>query len=297
VIAAYARGAGLGHLTRLRAVAHTLHIPEHELVVLTDSRHAGDERVVGSMGVRPPPARGPTADWLRDEVAALAPDELWVDAFPAGLDGELDADLEPVLRAHGTRVVHVARLLQWPAYAPTLPAAPLRFDRTIVVEPLVEGHRRAVEELSASTQALELDDPPATADLVASATVEHADRPRWLVAHAGPPEETAELCRYASDVADAEGVEPVLLVAAPGASRPGPLDLDPRPVLELDAYPTWPLHRLVDVVVTAAGFNSMRQAAGLRRAGRHRFVPFRRRYDDQFLRARRARQEHAEALR
>jgi hypothetical protein len=56
----------------------------------------------------------------------------------------------------------------------------------------------------------------------------------------------------------------------------------------IDRYPVWPVHADADRVFTAAGFNAMRQLAAHRE--RHRFLPLPRRFDDQFERARRARE-------
>ncbi|MEZ5134678.1 MAG: hypothetical protein R2699_06365 [Acidimicrobiales bacterium] len=57
---------------------------------------------------------------------------LIVDAFPAGIRGELDADAVP----DGVVVDHVARLVRWDVYAPFLPRRPVRFATVWRTEPL-----------------------------------------------------------------------------------------------------------------------------------------------------------------
>lgn len=280
MIVAYAMGQGLGHLTRIRAAVHTMGVADDDVLLLTDSPHARDKRVVGGMQAESPPVgsfdRPPVlAAWVGSMLNEAGPDELWIDAFPAGIRGELDASLQP-----SATTVHLARLLQWSKYAERMPARPLRFDRTHLLEEIEDGHRATLDALSTTVSPLTLHEPASTADLLALATLEELPAPRWLIAHAGPEDELLELVAYAQDLADADGVSASLVVAAPN-----PIGGLPT----IDTYPVWPLFEHVDRVITGAGFNSMRQAATLGLGDRHRFVPFPRRHDDQFERARRAR--------
>ncbi|WP_433245214.1 hypothetical protein [Actinomadura nitritigenes] len=255
MIACYAAGGGLGHLTRLRAFLHTLAVDD-EVVVLSDSPFAADPRVSSGWTVRPASTR----------LAALAPDELVVDAFPAGLKGELARP------PSGIRVTHLARLLRWDAYLPLLPADPPRFDRTFVLEPLDPAHEAHLRAVSAEIAPLALTDPPAEALGVRG----------WLVVHSGPDDETLELLAYARDMAAMEGADPPLTLVSP--HRPDGL---PAGVVHLDAYPAGPPGPGVERIVTAAGFNAVRQYAPWR--DRHRVLPFPRTLDDQFARAARVR--------
>lgn len=253
MIACYARGDGLGHLTRIRAALHTLGRAGEPVTILTGSAYAADPRVVGDWTVLPVEA-----------LAALTPDELIVDAFPAGLKGELTAAMIP----SGARVTHLARRLRWDAYEPMLPAAPPRFDRTFVLEPLEADHLAHLERVSGEVVPLTLVDPPADGPSLDG----------WLIVHSGPDEEILELVDYARDTAALEGLRPAFTLIAPG--RPDDLPAD---VAHLDIYPAWPLAEGADRIVTAAGFNAVRQFAPWR--DRHRVVPFPRTLDDQFARA------------
>jgi len=281
VIAVYAMGQGLGHLTRVRAAVHTMGIDEHEVTLLSDSPAAHDRRVVAGMNsvvvpadVAPDPAA--MAGWVTATLADLEPDEVWVDAFPGGIRGELNASVVPVR----TPVVHLARLLQWSTYANSMPSDPLRFERSYLTEPLTQPHLEWLRAMSMTVTPLDLAEPAAGPDLFAVGTIEDLPPPRWLIAHAGPEDEVLELVAYAQDMGDSEGGSVSLVVAAPNPVEG---------LATIDTYPVWPLFEHVDRVITAAGFNSMRQAAALGLGDRHRFVPFPRRHDDQFERARRAR--------
>ena len=257
MILCYASGDGLGHLTRLRSALHTLRL-DGPVTVVTGSPFAADARVSGGWRVVRSAA----------DAAGAAPDEVIVDAFPAGLRGELARSRLP----SGARVTHLARLLRWDAYAPMLPADPPRFDRTFVLEPLASGHEAYLRGVSNEIVPLTLVDPPS----------EPVDVEGWLIVHSGPRPETLELVAYARDLASVEGVRPPMTLVSP--QRPDGL---PPEVAYLEVYPAWRPGPNVERIVTAAGFNAVRQFAPWRAI--HRMLPFPRSLDDQFTRAARAR--------
>ena len=271
MIVCYAPGAGLGHLTRVRAYLHTVHKGQPATIV-TASPFGTDARVVGGHRIVRPPATGTTPDWLRDTLRDLAPAELVVDAFPGGIAGEVTAAVPPP----GTRTVHLARLLRLDAYRTVLPADPPRYDETWTVEPLTAPHRAYLAAISARVEPLALADPePGTGpdpDLTGA----------WLVVHTGPAAELAELLDYARETAEVERLRPRLVLVTP---QPPP-EL-PGDVHHLDRYPAWPLFAGAARIISAAGCNIVRQAAPWRE--RHRMLPFPRRFDDQFARAARTR--------
>jgi hypothetical protein len=254
VILYYAIGGGLGHLVRARAVLQTLGIAARA-ALLTASPFAADPRVVGDLPVvRVPDAldgdRAALRRWIADLVAGVRPERLVVDAVPAGVLGELEGDL-------GVPVDHVARLLRWPRYARRLDRPLPRIETTFVVEPLHDDHLAAVRAASAQVVALSLVDPPAPPrDDAAGAA---------LVVHAGPAREVRALAALAATTG-----HPVRV------ARPGGPDLDVHPASALFAHAA--------AIVTAAGFNAMRQAAPF--GDRHLCLPFPRPLDDQRTRAR-----------
>ena len=285
MIVVYAQGGGLGHLTRVRAALHTLG-RTGPVTILTSSRFASDPRVVGDAAACAVPhelARDVDAlrAFVRTRLHELRPTELIVDAFPDGLVGELDRSVMPA----GTPVVHLARRLRWRAYlaAVPTPADPLPFDATHAVEPLDPAQRAALAARSAQLTALALEDPPPT--IAADPSIATALAGAWLVVHSGSLDETTELVRYARDQAAAEGVDPaVVVLCLSDRNEVRPARIEDAPVI--DVYPAWPHFAGAGRIFTAGGFNAMRQAAPFRE--RHRVLPFPRRFDDQFERARRA---------
>ena len=250
----YAIGGGLGHLVRARAVLHTLGVADRAALV-TASPFAADPRVVGELPViRVPDAldgdRAALRRWLGDLVACLRPERLVADAFPAGVLGELEAGL-------GVPMDHVARLLRWPRYARRLDGPLPRIETTFAVEPLHDEQLAALRSASERVVALSLVDPPAPPrDDAAGAA---------LVVHTGPAREVCVLASLAARTG-----HPVRI------ARPvGP---------DLDVHPASALFTRAAAIVTAAGFNAVRQAAPF--GDRHLCLPFPRPLDDQRARAR-----------
>ncbi|WP_235828264.1 hypothetical protein [Actinomadura rubteroloni] len=228
-----------------------------------------DEFVGGSGGPDESVEAGASGEPAGAEASGV-PDEFVVDAFPAGRDGELSAaDVPP-----GARTIHLARLLRWDVYRERLPTDPIRYDRTYVLEDLHPEHLAYLRSVSDELLPLVLRDPPAPP----------AGEPvrGWLIVHSGPDAEILELAAYALDMAASEGVAPEMTLVAP--RRPDGL---PPGIVHRDVYPAWPLAAGADRLVTAAGFNAVRQFAPWRE--RHRMLPFPRTLDDQFARARQAR--------
>jgi hypothetical protein len=98
----------------------------------------------------------------------------------------------------------------------------------------------------------------------------------WLVVHTGPAREVRALARIADE---RRGQAPLRVVT--------PLRVDglPAGAEVVAAVPAAPLYAGAAGIVTAAGFNTVRELAPYR--DRHVCVPFERRLDDQKARARR----------
>ena len=279
VILYYALGGGLGHLTRARAGIETLGLTE--VTLLTASPFAADPRVVGTLPtIAVPPALADDLDawraWLAALLARLRPAALYLDAFPLGIRGELAAlPLPPGLAIH-----YLARGLRWNEYRRVAPGAAPPLAVTYLLEPLEPAHEAFVRAASAQVRPLLLRDPPSAptmAEYAHMAALAQDNRPLWLIVHSGPAAEIEELVDYAHEQARAEGMTPTLVLIA----QERPVDL-PEEIAILDRYPAEPFFPLAARLITAAGFNIMRQAMPYR--AKHRPLPFPRRFDDQFAR-------------
>ncbi len=280
----YAMGGGLGHLVRARAVVHTLALAE-PVALLTAAPDAADRRIVGGMQVLQVPLTMQTdlhayRAWLRSLLAQLAPSALYLDAFPAGIQYELCDGIVP----GRVPIYHLARLLRWQRYHSGMAGTPPPLTLTYQLEPLDPLHAAFLQRYSDAVVPLTLRDPPALPHALPRAW-HHAERPRWLVVHAGAECEIAELLTYAETLAHYAQVEPLLLLVA----RRRPAWLPPH-VLHCHHYPAAPLFPLADAIITAGGFNVMRQGEAYHH--KHHVMPFPRHFDDQFVRVARWRSQH-----
>jgi hypothetical protein len=276
VILVYALGGGLGHLVRARAFLHTLGM-ERDAAIVTASHHAADPRVLGGIEAIAIPReleRDPAAcrAWIASLLETRRPDVFCVDAFPCGIVGELSGPPLP----HAGERWHLARLLRWDEYARFAVHAP-RFEVTWRLEPLHDGHDAWLAGVSNELRDLDLVDPSESGAPAAGLPDGY-----WLVVHSGPASEVEELASYAEDLRAAEKSHAPLVVAT--AEPPDSL---PEAAIVVSPFPATPLFARAAKIVSAAGFNVMRQAAPFR--AKHVVMPLPRRFDDQFERARRAR--------
>jgi hypothetical protein len=275
----YAIGGGLGHLTRARAVLHTLGIKDR-VALLTSSSFADDPRVVGGFEVIRVPATFESdvaayKDWLHDLIDEFSPAEIYLDTFPCGILGEFCDFRFP----RSTVIKCVARLLRWDQYEQNIRGASPDLDTCYTLEPLTEEHRQYLRNHTRTFACLNLEDPPRKTSACLGMVLEKIKRRlTWCVMHSGPEREIMELLSYTRQLSVAENVEPEILLVSPRAVRATQGGIE-----HLDLYPADVLFSSVDRVITACGFNAMRQTESIR--NRHRFVPFPRRFDDQFLRA------------
>ena len=230
MIVVYADGGGLGHLTRVQALRHTLGLTG-EVTSLTSSHHVDDVRVADGLRIVPIRIRrddlAARRSWLHRTLADLAPDQLIVDAFPAGLAGEIDGATVPDRHRHRAGGAPAA-LAGLPADLPDRPC-------TTTARTSSNHWTRTTTPTSGPTASgstvLDLVDPPAPtapedgagawADAAGSDPCGRP-RPRWLIAHTGRAAEIVELVAYAREQAVAEGVVPRFVVASsPDASAAG----------------------------------------------------------------------------
>lgn len=276
MILVYALGGGLGHLVRARAFLHTLDM-EGDAAIITASHHASDPRVLGGIEAIAIPRElerdaARCRAWIASLIDERRPAIFCVDAFPCGIVGELAGEPLP----HSGERWHIARLLRWDEYS-RFTAEPPHFDVTWKLEPLGEDHERWLRDISDDLRELELHDPPCDD----SPPGELPDG-YWLVIHSGPSSEVEELASYAEDLRAAEKSNAPIVVATVE-----PPDALPAGAIVVSSIPATRLFARAAKIVSAAGFNIMRQAHAYR--DKQVVMPLPRRFDDQFERARRAR--------
>lgn len=272
----YALGGGLGHITRARAIlAHW----DVEARIITRADLAAHPRISNGLDLLPVPVEleqdnAALRRWLEAVIRNLSPSVIYLDSFPAGLFGEFCGMHLP----KDTRLEYIARLLRWDVYRQLLTGPVRGFSRTHLLEPLDSRHELWVKANSQNLSRLDFKDPPAPADPDCLSAFMALSPPRWLIVHSGNEAEIEDLMVYALEQAQMEALKPNICLASPK-----PDSALPAAVKLLDCYPLTPLFRHAERIISACGFNTMRQTEAFRE--RHRFLPMQRHFDDQFTRA------------
>lgn len=278
----YAVGGGLGHLTRARAFLHTLGI-ERNSAILTASGYSCDKRITENIQIiklSESYARDKFAysNFLFDTIQKHQPANFYIDSFPAGILGEFSN-----FDFGRTNVIYIARLLKWACYAPLLKKNyRADFKTTFVLETLSGGHYDFVKKNSRSIEKIKLIYPTAATIPENAGKILNDIKPFWLIVHSGDMSEKTELVRYADDMRNIERADVILVLASPER-----IEIDIPDLIQADIYPAAMLFVSAGRIFTACGFNAMNQLEIFRE--KHFFLPFERRFDDQFERAARHR--------
>ena len=269
----YACGGGLGHVTRAAAILRQARrLGQHSLLALTNAvlplpLHHEQIPFIHC----PAETRPELAAQLREAFSVQPPGLLVVDAFPAGVLGELP-ELLPALPCHK---VLVLRCLREPYHAQVTELLPL-FDRVLLAEdcPLPAGIpavpcgpmliRDAEERLPRAEARRRLG--------------VHDDTPVVLGVSTGSPEWSVDFFALLQKALHRLRRPAHLRFAAPR---------HPDHPLLVTHYPLCELFNGVDIVIGASGYNLFHEVttSGIRGI----FLPQSRRYDDQEWRARHAR--------
>jgi hypothetical protein len=269
----YAMGGGLGHLMRTLAVLHTLNINEFKIITASPlaTKIFNKEDLIlipGTFEKNAVKLRIRMTEIIKD----VTPDELFIDTFPAGIMGEL----YPVVFPENMKKVYISRILKTDKYR-FMNTCNIMFDESYILEEgMTEKHIRFITEHSVAVKHLDLKYPPykGTGDDYLDTP---SGKPVWMIMHSGSGEEVDMLVRYAKEIASLENVTPFLWVVTQSAFRE---EVDR---LTDDRVPAHGLISCADRLFSACGVNMMYLTRS--NAVLHYFIPFPRKYDDQFRRA------------
>lgn len=272
----YAFGGGLGHLTRANAFMYTLGIQPDQFLVLTSSKHA--ELIFSKKQliiIDPDYYHKPLElkSLIEYHIKENQVQNLYLDTFPVGIAGELNG-----LKPDGYMLNYVARYLKWDNYL-TLITEPANFDATFVVDYLADEHLQYISRNSKRSNALNLLYPPASNFSFVEKVLSEMKTPVWLIAHSGSKTELDTLNNHAREIAEQLRVNPSYLVVNQQYSYS-----EEDMVHSINYYPACDFFPFVDRIITACGFNVMKQTTLY--VNKHIFIPFERKFDDQFMRAR-----------
>jgi len=258
----YAMGGGLGHLYRVRTFIDQVHLTSIKVLTnnpLAEKLFSSDEIV----SVQHETPQG-LIQLIQSSLENLSFTELYVDAFPAGLFGELNAI--------NVRTVYLARRLNWNNYKSLINPGQLRFEETLIFEELEEAHMQFVNKVSANISHIDLNYPEADTSKILSQEVVAMDKPIWLIVHSFIREEVEALVAYAKEIARLENQDPVFMV------------LSDQQIVEENViwyawFPAQDWFPLAERIFIGGGFNVLKQAVPY--SEKITAIPFPRRYDDQ----------------
>jgi hypothetical protein len=272
----YAFGGGLGHLTRASALIYTLGLSPGDFMIVTNSEfavkvfpHSKVVKVQGDLYHKPDELK----KLIRSLILRYQIQHFFVDTFPIGIAGEL-SDMGNC----NCRFYYVARFLKWDVYSGEVKNMSAIFEKTYIVENLGERQMEFIQKYSKKQEAVHLNYPENKKTDELNGILKKFDSPPWLIAHSGPFTELENLYRYALDMANIKCMDPDFLVISQTDKK-----LTGTKSVQVDYYPARDFYAHCPVIFTACGFNSMLQLSFC--AAKHYFIPFERKYDDQFWRA------------
>ena len=270
----YALGGGLGHLCRTRTFIDQFAISDYKL--LTNNPQAGRLFSARDIVQVTGETKRETAQDILRVINSTEYEELYVDAFPAGLFGELEFK-------NDRKTHYIARRLNWNVYEPLTAGKSLYFDQAFCFEELESAHEQFLNTVCSHVLRAKLEYPKPDPDRISRASIP-AHKPVWLVVHSFVREEVELLVRHATEVAALEKITPAIVVLTDQ-------QIEARDVYCYSYFPAHDWFPLADRIFTAGGFNALQQAAPF--SYKTTVVPFPRKYDDQFWRARNFRQTNS----
>jgi hypothetical protein len=279
----YAFGGGLGHLSRTTAVIKTLGLSAEDFILLSNSSYAGlvfdPDKII-----HVPESYYGEPDELKRFIQSIIIEydisEFYIDTFPCGIIGELKGLIVD-------NIFYIARILNWANYLPLSGNSKLYFDNTFVIEPLPTAQNEFVKQNSKDFIKIDLLYPQEKISQNLEKILATFKKPPWLIVHSEPFEELQLLYQHALEIAEIEGESPEFLVISQAKEK-----LNGDNILQINYFPAYDFFPYSDKIFTACGFNCMYQTIPF--ANKHYFIPFIRRFDDQFLRAKNRKQIIAE---
>lgn len=279
----YATGGGLGHLARASAFFYTQkHLNPQKTILLTASQYTQ----IGFLPnfykciQIPPFFQTDLASYISFLTNCLKEnniDRVYLDAFPVGILGEW-SDL---FTDFSLDFYYIARMLHWENYLPLLASKPIRFEKTFLIENILPMHQEFILQNSKSVEQITLQYPPQTLTKDVQNKINHTKKQGkniWLIIHSEPKDEVITLLEYAQATARLRQQSPFFYLVSQVK-----LENLPSSVLQIDALPCEELFEQAELIFSACGFNLMQQLLPFRQ--KHLFLPFERKYDLQFERA------------
>jgi len=275
MIGFYALGGGFGHLSRVATFIQHQKI-EPLFKVITNNPNANrffSENEIIYLKKGEIESKEILKNTIYKTLKTHLFNAFYIDVFPTGILGELSA---PIF--YNTKTYLLARRLKWESYLPYLNEASPYFEKIFVFEPLEEPHQSFLKKQAREIISVKLEYPSSTNEQIRR-KIERLNRPIWLVVHTSDQKELELLWQHAQDIALVEQIAPQwVILSDQKLSLPNTVW-----ILENENPQEWVPY--ANKIFSAAGFNTVQQLMPF--ASKSVLLPFQRRFDDQFWRARR----------
>jgi hypothetical protein len=272
----YAFGGGLGHLCRAHALINSIGSSPEDFIVLSNSNHT--ELIFDqSQIIFIPQEYYQKPIELKKTIQSIISEnnitEFYIDSFPYGLIGELEG-----IEIQDVNLFYVARILNWENYLPLMGQSKFYFNKTIVIEDLPAEQNEFIRQNSKAVIKIELIYPETKLSENAKELINSFKKPLWLIVHSEPIYELKILYQHALEIAEIENKNPEFVIISQTTEK---LNLDN--VKQINYFPASDFFPFAEKIFTACGFNSMHQS--MLYSEKHHYIPFARKFDNQFLRA------------
>ncbi|MGK7393831.1 MAG: hypothetical protein ACNS62_04630 [Candidatus Cyclobacteriaceae bacterium M3_2C_046] len=267
----YAMGGGLGHLTRSRVLLQNLSIKDYKVVTACDYAtmvFPREELIIVPPEIRQNSRR--YQEWISKLLNRRMYQHLIIDTFINGIMGELTRES----CSHFKFVTYATRRLKWENYKAKFSAMPL--SRAILLESLQPDHLETIRQNCNDLSSFSLQYPTYSLPISWRNHLASIGKPVWLIMHSQPHDELDQLVQYAGEIARLQEVDPYFLVISLCQYQ---LNQTGKVV---NYFPGWSFYQNAAAIFTGGGYNSVYQPHQPKIP--HFFLPFPRKYDDQFWR-------------
>lgn len=278
----YALGGGYGHFIRAVDFLYTVFPKEKALILCSQIPKGAREQIPHKIEQVKDftDSENQKNEWIAQLEKIISENNvnhLILDTFPIGIFNELeDTDLTAV------KVSHVARYIKPKAFNTIWENHfDIQFETTFFVEEVSGMQAEVLQAASKKSQDIDLQLFDYNKDDFISKILQPTDSEKILVVHSGNADELEVLLNFAKDLNGQLPKSASVFCISPNT-------LNENNIVVLPVFPAHAYYHLFDYVVSGAGFNSVRFAHLAQK--KSYFIPFERKYDDQFWRLHQFRQ-------
>ncbi|KXX68908.1 hypothetical protein [Flammeovirga sp. SJP92] len=267
----YVLGGGLGHLTRVKRLLRTLRIEKDFMIFSTSwatKVFPADQCII--INPKTYQNKKDLFHFLLTQIKQYSVTDLFIDTFPLGLFKELELEVIP----SQCQLHYIARYLKWGVYMNQPVVKERRFDHTYIIDFMHQDQFHFIKKHSKKISHFKLE----SREKVKSNKKEEEF---FLINHSGPKEEIQSLINLLQDHPLYTTCQLPILINTPTHFT---LPFSER-VKVIHQYPAHLLFAQAKLIVTGCGYNSMLETLPYQE--KHIFMPFQRKFDDQFERANR----------